>query len=155
MTSLKIKNNMYIFKLIKEIQIWLKIRKVAKENEKILNENGFRVDWIGRIYTVINLPEEVVNAPISQEGYVLMKLREYDKIFLTMGIADYVSPEMEKIDNSDSFLLIISPNSEYFAFWPMLWFFLKLLGAYIGIRILIYLVKYLYPYFIWFFNLIF
>lgn len=146
---------MYIFKLIKEIQIWLKIRKVAKENEKILNENGFRVDWIGRIYTVINLPEEVVNAPISQEGYVLMKLREYDKIFLTMGIADYVSPEMEKIPNSDSFLLIISPNSEYIAFWPIFWFLLKLFIVYILIRILIPFFKYLYPYFISFLNLIF
>lgn len=146
---------MYIFKLIKEIKIWLKIRKVAKENEKLLNENGFRVDWIGRIYTVINLPEEVVNAPISQEGYVLMKLREYDKIFLTMGIADYVSPEMEKIPNSDSFLLIISPNSEYISFWPMLWFLVKLFGIYIGIRIFIHFIKYMYPYFIWFFNLIF
>ena len=98
---------MYIFKLIKEIKIWLKIRKIAKENEKLLNENGFRVDWIGRIYTVINLPEEVVNAPISQEGYVLMKLREFDRVFLTLGIADYVSPEMQKISDSDSFLLII------------------------------------------------
>jgi hypothetical protein len=146
---------MYIFKLFKEIKIWLKIRKVAKENEKLLNENGFRVDWIGRIYTVINLPEEVVNAPISQEGYVLMRLREYDQIFLTMGIADYVSPEMEKIPNSDSFLLVISPNSEYVSFWPMVWFFVKLFGIYIGIKILIYIIKYLYPYFIWLSNLIF
>jgi hypothetical protein len=146
---------MYIFKLIKEIQVWLKIRKIAKENEKILNENGFRVDWIGRIYTVINLPEEVINAPISQEGYVLMKLREFDKVFLNLGIADYVSPEMEKISDSDSFLLIISPNSDYISFWPMFWFILKIFGIYIGIKILIYIIKYLYPYLIWIFNLIF
>ena len=146
---------MYIFKLIKEIRVWLKIRKIAKENEKILNENGFRVDWIGRIYTVINLPEEVINAPISQEGYVLMKLREFDKVFLNLGIADYVSPEMEKISDSDSFLLIISPNSDYISFWPMFWFILKIFGIYIGIKILIYIIKYLYPYLIWIFNLIF
>lgn len=146
---------MYILKLIKEIRIWLKIRKIAKENEKLLNENRFRVDWIGRIYTVINLPEEVVNAPISQEGYVLMKLREFDKVFLDLGIADYVSPEMQKIDNSDSFLLIISPNSEYISFWPFFWFILKVFGIYIGIKILIHLIKYLYPHFTWFFNLIF
>ena len=55
---------MYIFDLIGEINIWRKVRAIAKENEKILNESGFRVDWIGRIYTVINLPEEVVNQPI-------------------------------------------------------------------------------------------
>lgn len=146
---------MYIFKLIKEIRIWLKIRKIAKENEKLLNESGFRVDWIGRIYTVINLPEEVVNAPISQEGYVLMKLREFDRVFLTLGIADYVSPEMQKISDSDSFLLIISPNSEYISFWPMFWFILKAFGIYVGAKILFHLIKYLYPHITWFFNLLF
>ena len=66
---------MYIRKLYKELQIWYKIRKIANENKTKLLEKGFRVDWIGRIYTVINLPEEVVNQPISQEGYVLMQLR--------------------------------------------------------------------------------
>jgi hypothetical protein len=145
---------MYILNLIKEIRIWLKIRKIAKENEKTLNENGFRVDWIGRIYTVINLPEEVVSAPISQEGYVLMKLREYDKIFLNMGIADYVSPEMEKIPDTDSFLLIISPNSEYFNFWSIFWFLVKCIGVIIALRILLNVILYIYPYLEWFFNII-
>ena len=84
---------MYITNLYKELKIWSKIRKIAVENSAKLLEKGFRVDWVGRIYTVINLPEEVVSAPISQEGYVLMQLREHDKLFLDMGIADYVSPE--------------------------------------------------------------
>ena len=70
---------MYILDLYTELQTWRKIKKIAKNAEKELNEKGFRVDWVGRIYTVINLPEEVVSAPISQEGYVLMKLREHDK----------------------------------------------------------------------------
>ena len=73
---------MYISKLYKELKIWWQIRKVAKSEEIALQEKGFRVDWIGRIYTVINLPEEVATAPISQEGYVLMKLREHDKFLL-------------------------------------------------------------------------
>ena len=67
---------MYIIKLFREINLWRKVRKVAKENEEKLKENGFRVDWVGRIYTVINLPEEVITQPYSEEGYVLMKLRE-------------------------------------------------------------------------------
>lgn len=111
---------MYIIKLYKELKIWWQIRKVAKSEEKALNEKGFRVDWIGRIYTVINLPEEVATAPISQEGYVLMKLREHDKFLLEMGIADYVSPEFEKINNTDSFLLVLSADRDYFKLWPFL-----------------------------------
>ena len=70
---------MYIVKLYRELKTWSKIRSIAKENSDKLLEKGFRVDWVGRIYTVINLPEEVVSAPISQEGYVLMQLREHDK----------------------------------------------------------------------------
>jgi hypothetical protein len=146
---------MYIFKLIKEIRIWLKIRKIAKENEKLLNSNGFRVDWIGRIYTVINLPEEVVNAPISQEGYVLMKLREFDQVFLTLGIADYVSPEMEKIPDSDSFLLVISPNRDYLSFWPIVKFLFRIFMLYLAFKIGYSLFLHFYPNIMWLIDLIF
>jgi len=111
---------MYAKKLFKELNTWRKIRNITKTEEPNLIENGFRVDWVGRIYTVINLPEEVATAPISQEGYVLMKLREHDQFLLTLGIADYVSPEFEKIEGTDSFLLVLSPDREYFKLWPIL-----------------------------------
>ena len=116
---------MYINNLYKELKIWSKIRSIAKESEGALNEKGFRVDWIGRIYTVINLPEEVVSAPISQEGYVLMQLREHDKLFLELGIADYISPEFEQIEGTDSFLLVLSADREYLSFWPFVKSFVK------------------------------
>jgi hypothetical protein len=127
---------MYISKLYKEIRIWQKIRKVAIAEKKSLNEKGFRVDWIGRIYTVINLPEEVATAPISQEGYVLMKLREHDQYLLQLGIADYVSPEFNKIDNSDSFLLVLSADREYFKLWPFIVSMVKTAGVIFILRIL-------------------
>ena len=88
---------MYITDLYNEIKIWNKIRSIAKKEETKLKELGFRVDWVGRIYTVINLPDEVVSAPISQEGYVLMQLRKHDKFLMDLGIADYVSPEFNPI----------------------------------------------------------
>lgn len=116
---------MYIRKLYKELQIWYKIRKIANENKAKLLEKGFRIDWIGRIYTVINLPEEVVNQPISQEGYVLMQLREHDKLFLEMGISDYVSPEFNPIPETNSFLLVLSPDRDYLQFWPFIISFIK------------------------------
>jgi len=126
---------MYIFDVISEINIWRKVRIIAKENEKILNESGFRVDWIGRIYTVINLPEEVVNQPISKEGYILMKLREYDRLFLDMGIADAIAPEIEEIPGADAYLLILSPDRDYVKLKPFLWSMLKTGVLVLGIRI--------------------
>ena len=116
---------MYITNLYKELKIWSKIRKIAVENSAKLLEKGFRVDWVGRIYTVINLPEEVVSAPISQEGYVLMQLREHDKLFLDMGISDYVSPEFNPIPETNSFLLVLSPDRDYLQFWPFTISFIK------------------------------
>ncbi len=126
---------MYISDVISEINIWRKVRAIARENERPLNEAGFRVDWIGRIYTVINLPEEVVNQPISKEGYILMKLREYDKLFLDMGIADAVSPEIELIPGSDAYLLILSPDRDYVRLKPFLWSALKTGILILAIRI--------------------
>ncbi len=116
---------MYITNIINEINIWRKVRAVAKENEKLLNASGFRVDWVGRIYTVINLPEEVINQPMSNEGYILMKLREYDKLFLNMGIADAISPEIEEIPNAGAYLLILSPDRDYIKLKPFLWSVIK------------------------------
>ena len=127
---------MYITNLYKELKIWLKIRRIAKEAEQKLNEKGFRVDWVGRIYTVINLPEEVVSAPISQEGYVLMQLREHDKLFLDLGIADYVSPEFNPIPDTDSFLLVLSADREYFKLWPLIKSLGKTILVLVFIRIL-------------------
>ena len=124
---------MYISKLYKELRIWQKIRKIAKSEEEALNEKGFRVDWIGRIYTVINLPEEVATAPISQEGYVL---REHDQFLLKLGIADYVSPEFDRIGGTDSFLLILSADRDYFKLWPFLISVMKTSAGILLLRIL-------------------
>lgn len=127
---------MYISKLYKELRVWQKIKRIAKMEEETLKEKGFRVDWVGRIYTVINLPEEVATAPISQEGYVLMKLREHDQFLLKLGIADYVSPEFEKIEGTDSFLLVLSADREYFKLWPFLVSMAKTVGLLFTLRLL-------------------
>jgi|TARA_R110001592_G_scaffold12762_1_gene60252 hypothetical protein len=132
---------MYIIDLYKELQVWRKIKRIAKESEKDLNDKGFRVDWIGRIYTVINLPEEVVSAPISQEGFVLMKLREHDKFLMELGIADYVSPEFNQIEGTDSFLLVLSADREYAKLWPFFISLAKTLGLLFLLRVIYLLFK--------------
>ena len=103
---------MYITDLYNEIKVWNKIRSIAKKAETELKEKGFRVDWVGRIYTVINLPEEVVSAPISQEGYVLMQLREHDKLFLDFDDFDNNGPlQMYSYNVSGIYLTLMVGNS--------------------------------------------
>lgn len=126
-------------KAYREIRIWQKVRKVAMEYEDQLGSMGFRVDWIGRIYTVINLPEEVITAaPQIQEGYVLMQLRDYDRLFLQLGLAGDIFPEMERIEEDDvaAFLLILSPESEYLSLWSLIKFSLSLSVTMLLLRIL-------------------
>ena len=65
-----------------------------------------------------------------------MKLREHDKFLLELGIADYVSPEFEKISNTDSFLLVLSADREYFKLWPFLISVLKTTGFILLLRVL-------------------
>lgn len=108
-------------KAYREAKTWWKVRQAAFEYQSQLESVGFRVDWIGRIYTVINLPEEVITAaPQIQEGYVLMKLRDYDRIFLQLGLAGDVFPEMERIDEEGTaaFLLVLTPEREDLRIWP-------------------------------------
>jgi hypothetical protein len=127
-------SNLYV-----ELRTWYRVRKVALEYEDQLSSMGFRVDWIGRIYTVINLPEEVITAaPQIQEGYVLMKLRDYDRLFLQLGLAGDVFPEMERIteEGVDAFLLILSPERDYFKFWPLIGFIIKTGALIILVRLL-------------------
>jgi len=126
---------MYITDLYNELKTWHAIRSIAKKSELQLKEKGFRVDWVGRIYTVINLPEEVVSAPISQEGYVLMQLREHDKFLLDLGIADIVSPEFNPIPNTNSFLLVLSADREFFKLWPFVKSFAKTTGLILLLRL--------------------
>jgi len=133
---------MYLKNLWNEIKIWRKVKKVAKYNEEILNEKGFRIDWIGRIYTVINLPEEVAtHNPEIQQAYVLQELRNFDKIFLEIGIADYVVPEFRVIDGAASYLLVLSPDRDYIKLWPFLLFVLKITFSLLAIRLLYVLIN--------------
>ena len=127
---------MWLFNVIQEIRIWLKVRKVANENRNLLKEKGFRIDWIGRIYTVVNIPDEIFTSAMTNESYVYMKLQEFSPVFLEIGIADYVSPEVEEIEGAGAFLLIISPNRNYFRLWEFIKFSIKTLFVFLIIRIL-------------------
>ena len=119
-----------------ELRIWRKLSKIAKANREVLGEKNFRVDWIGRIYTVINLPEEMLSRPDLQEGWVFMQLREYDTLFMDLGIADYLFPEITHIPDRGAYLLVLTGPKDYIGGWKILWNLFKLIILYIILRIL-------------------
>ena len=104
---------MYWINLWREIAVWREIKKVARQNADVLKENNLRVDWIGRIYTVFNLPQEVIETPSTREPYLTSQLREVDEILLNLGLSDLVYPEFSQIEGTDSYLLVLYADTDY------------------------------------------
>jgi hypothetical protein len=121
--------------LFKEIRIWWIFRQTAVDNIKMLNkEHTLRVDWIGRIYGVINLPEEVQTASGEiQQAYALQQITKYGDVMAKIGLADIVYPEVERVPNSTSYLIVLWPVFEDFNLW-------KILGNIIRTSILTFLI---------------
>ncbi len=107
----------YWFNFIKEFRILYKYRKAAISLKAELEENGLRVDNLGRIYTVINLKEELLNQPeLMQQSYVLGQLGPITNVLMKHGMADTSFPEISKIENSSSYLVVCWPERDYVEF---------------------------------------
>ena len=112
----------YWSEFFSEIKIWWRFRKAAQQSEKLLNDNGMRVDWLGRIYTIVNMPEEVqTNMEVVQQGWVIGQLKPMNTILFKIGIADYAYPSISKVPDSASFLVVMWPELDNLNIWKFLW----------------------------------
>ena len=94
-----------------DLNIWWRYRRTAIKSEELLLQNNMRVDWLGRIYTVVNMPEEVqTNQEMIQQGWVISQLKPMNDILLQIGLADYSYPTISRIPGSVSFLVIMWPE---------------------------------------------
>lgn len=111
---------MYWINLYNDIIIWYRFAKTAKENAKFLEESAnLRVDNIGRIYTVINLPEEVSEGnEYMHEAWVLKNLGPYNKVLQKIGLSGYAVPEISKINEpgTSAYLLVLWPDTPTISF---------------------------------------
>lgn len=129
---------MYWINLWREISIWREVKRVADQNVELLKENNLRVDWIGRIYTVFNLPQEVLETPSTREPWLSAQLKVVDDILLQLNLSDLVYPEFSQIEGTDSYLLVLYPENEYMT-WSRIFFNTLLWGG--GIYCLIVLFR--------------
>lgn len=94
-----------------DFKIWRRYRKVARSNEALLTENNMRVDFLGRIYTVVNMPEEVINNQETvQQGWVISQLGPMNDVLLKLGVNDYAYPEISIVPGSNSYLIVMYPE---------------------------------------------
>ena len=85
-----------------------------KSIEKELYEQGLRVDWIGRVYAVINLEGEEANQPeLLQQSIVIQSLNPISQILVKYGLSDIMFPDIRRVEGTDSYLVILYPETDY------------------------------------------
>jgi len=100
------------FGFFQEIRIWLLFMNKTKSNVELLEKNDLRVDWIGRVYGVVNVPDEVLGAAEEiQQAYVLKEMGRFGNIMTELKLSNIVYPQMQEIKGSGAYLVI---------FWPVL-----------------------------------
>ena len=115
----------YWREFFEDLRIWRRFRKTARKQEDLLLQNGMRVDWLGRIYTVINMPEEVINnQELVQQGWVIGQLKPFNEVLMSIGLADFAYPEISRVPSSSSYLIVMYPEIEALNPWRMIWNFL-------------------------------
>lgn len=118
--------------LIDDIRQWRIVRKALKEPEVTAGFREFkyelRTDNIGRVYTVINVPEELW--PYEKQNMVwpwmLEQLRELDDLLMRLRLNDLLYPEVSPIEGSPAYLVVLTPSTESFSIWKLLRWILNL-----------------------------
>jgi ABC-type maltose transport system permease subunit len=109
---------------IREARLLFKYSRAVKNIQPELESQGLRIDYLGRVYTVVNLPEEYRNQPeVLQQSIVFKELKPTSDILMKYGLSDYAYPLIEKIrdDKAIAFLVVLYPETDYFNFWRFLW----------------------------------
>ncbi|MDC1282478.1 hypothetical protein N8Z10_00840 [bacterium] len=92
-------------------------RKYAKAVNGIKDEItklNLRIDWIGRVYGIVEIREEFKDQPeLVQQSMVFQELAPVNDMLLKYGLSDLSYPDIRKISNG-SFLVILYPENDHF-----------------------------------------
>lgn len=106
---------LYWPRFFKEAWINRKYYKAVKSIESELNAQNLRVDWIGRIYGVMEIKDEFANQPeMIQQSIVFQQLSPVNELLMKYGLSDLSYPDIRKIPGTNQFLVILYPENDYF-----------------------------------------
>ena len=103
------------FKVWKDIKIYrdyLKIVENESKNSPIWSRKNLRSDWFGRIYTVVNLPPEVIfSADLPKESrpsFVMNELKHINEYLKSLNLEEIVTLGIEPVKgtNDESYLVV-------------------------------------------------
>ena len=103
------------FKVYNDVKVYrdyLKIIKKEFNDSPIWTRKGMRIDWFGRIYTVVNLPPEVLfSTDLPKEArpsFVVNEIKPINEYFRTINIVELITLWIEPIKdtNEESYLVV-------------------------------------------------
>jgi len=118
--------------LIDDIQQWMVVRKALKEPQVIQAFKSFkyelRTDNIGRVYTIINIPDELWEYEKRQMvwPWMLEQLRELDELLMMLRLNDLLYPIVDPVNEPGvmAYRIILTPSTESLSIWKFLrWLF--------------------------------
>lgn len=128
--------------VLREIKIYLDYRAIIRKeklNSPIWMKMRLRYDWIGRLYTVVNLPPEVTMSrdfpADARPAFVFEEIKGVNDYLTTLNLQEIITPTLKPIEetNGDSFLVIY-----YFFFRHISWFWIfRFLAEITGIILLV------------------
>lgn len=113
---------MWIKKFIDDCIVWRKVRILFKKNKDKLNKLGYKMDWIGRIYYIINREQEI---PIGSKGDGLLmttEIQNFEKELGIYGLTPYLNIKFVPIvsDTENSYVVVFTPSAtpkHYLKLW--------------------------------------
>ena len=127
--------------LLKKIRLFSFYKKVIKENRSEIEQNfGLRIDKAQRMYTVLNIPEEIIGEAFSlkksdidriSENYIKEYSSEISRFLTSKGLGElYSFYEVKKVDKY-SYLVVIGyslfRSNEYYD--KLYWRVYPIIGA--------------------------
>jgi hypothetical protein len=125
---------MVIYKFIKNLIVNIKYTKLLRQiykDEQLLEKfsqlfgSEFRIDWVGRVYTVLNpniIDDKLdVNTQIFEYGengftnapyvekWIMTKLNIAKDFIMANNLFDLLTYELKRLDEYDNYLFVIKP----------------------------------------------
>lgn len=114
-----------LFNVLKDVKIYSDYRNILRKerlNSPIWLRMKLRYDWIGRIYTVVNLPPEVTMSRDFPEdarpAFVFEEIKGVNDYLTKLNLQEVITPTLKPLSetNGDSYLVIY-----YFFFRYLSW----------------------------------
>jgi hypothetical protein len=109
-----------------ELRNWYQVKKIVRKQQGSADWDrfGLRVDWIGRIYTVMN-PELPGDKGDTKEVLRLKyaeRIKPMNLYLDKLGLGSYLTVAYEEIEGSDSLLVVYLPIFEVLTIWKIILF---------------------------------